>query len=179
MEKICATICLRALKAADISTLDRISDGTDFRFTNALPSDGSMAPPASPLDHPLTPETVIGFAIMEESRLVGQVVLATIDLNRGSCTMTMGIAQKSDRSRGIGSCALIMALRYAFLSLGMQQVLIDTLSSNLAARHCLEKVGFSPSGIEKNVFPSEKGFVDRHHYVMTGPRFMALYPPGR
>ena len=175
--KNCNNIFLRALKSLDIEDLARYSDDTDFPFSQSLPLQETLTkPPSSPLQGPIATDFIIGFAIMEGDRLIGHIHLSAINLDNSSCNITMGIARKDDRNRGIGSCALTMALRYAFVSLGLNQVVTDTLSSNESARRCLKKVGFQETGIEKNVFPAKRGFIHRHHFIISSHDFLSRYP---
>ena len=173
MMKNCNSIFLRALKSADIEYLARYSEDTDFPSSQSLPRQETIQkPPSNPWSDSLSHASVIGFAIMEDERLVGQIHLSAVSLKTSSCSITMGIAQKDDRNRGLGSCALIMALRYAFVSLGLNQVSAHTLSSNESAKQCLKNTGFKEAGVEKNVFPSKRGFIHRHHFIINRQEFL-------
>ena len=178
MMKHCNNIFLRALKPADIEYLARYSDDADFPFSQSLPEQGDpiTRPPANPWEDSLSQDSVIGFAIMEDERLVGQIHLSAVNLKASSCSITMGIAKKDDRNRGLGSCALIMALRYAFVSLGLNQVSAHTLSPNESAKQCLKNTGFKEVGVEKNVFPTKRGFIHRHHFIINRQDFLTRSP---
>lgn len=176
MMKNCNNIFLRALKPADIEYLARYSDDTDFPFSQSLfEQEPIPKPPSNPWTDSLAQASLIGFAIMEEERLVGQIHLSAISFQTRSSNITMGIAQKDDRNRGLGSCALILALRYAFTTLGLDQVSAHTLSSNESAKQCLKKTGFKEAGVEKNVFPSKRGFIHRHHFIISRQEFLTRH----
>lgn len=164
-------VYLRALRPADLIHLDAASEGTDYPFISGLPGEELSLPPGSPLDQTAGGHGLIGFAIIAGGVLAGQITLTGIDHQKSHCTVTMGIARRIHRSQGIGTRALIMALRYAFHSLGLASVSTDTLSSNAAAIRCLEKTGFLPTGVQKRILPDANGFVDRLHYAITRERF--------
>lgn len=157
-------IYLRALRPEDLIHLDQISEATAYEFARSVPPEDLVRPPASALDPSAGSVRLIGFAIMAGPELVGQITLTGIDHARGLCSVTMGIARREQRSRGSGTQALQMVLRYAFNSLGLQTVTTETLSSNRAAIRVLEKVGFRLTGTEKRVLPDGTGFVDRLHF---------------
>ncbi|KAF5062321.1 Acetyltransferase (GNAT) domain protein [anaerobic digester metagenome] len=175
----CDSIYLRALKPSDLEQLEQLSEETTFPF-RAVPL-SKISEPLSGFSGPdqsasvQSDETLLSFAIMKHDHLVGQLTMWGIDFLKGHCTVTMGIAAKANRHRGIGTCALIMGLRYAFYSLGLQKVTTDTLSTNQAARRCLNKVGFIQTGTEQRVFPLDKDFIDRLHYQMQRSDFDRLY----
>lgn len=164
-------VYLRALRPADLILLDAASEGTDYPFLSGLRGQELGLPPGSPLDQTVGSPGLISFAIIAADVLAGQITLTGIDHQKSHCTVTMGIARHSQRSQGIGTRALIMALRYAFHSLGLASVSTDTLSSNFAAIRCLEKTGFLPTGIEKRVLPNGSGFVDRLHFAISREHF--------
>ena len=180
MMKHCNNIFLRGLKPADIEYLARYSDDTDLPFSQPFQSffeqETIQNPPATPWDNSLPEASVIGFAIMEDEHLVGQIHLSAVNLEASSCSITMGIAKKGDRNRGLGSCALIMALRYSFVSLGLNQVSAHTLSPNESAKQCLKNTGFKEVGVEKNVFSTKREFIHRHHFIINRQDFLTRYP---
>src|SRR5690606_40311315 len=85
---------------------------SSLHLTHSIPSSSVLTPSCVRLDLPPFPTR------------------RSSDLLKGHCTVTMGIAAKANRHRGIGTCALIMGLRYAFYSLGLQKVTTDTLSTD-------------------------------------------------
>ena len=102
----------------------------------------------------------IHLAVMLEDAPIGEVILKKIHREQKHCTL--GISMQCDRykDRGYGTRAEILALRYAFGTLGMDTVYADALLGNRRSRHVLEKVGFRETHRDDT-------FV---YYVCRGPR---------
>jgi RimJ/RimL family protein N-acetyltransferase len=57
-------------------------------------------------------------------------------------TLGIVIGEKPFWGQGYGTAALRVALRYAFMDLGLERIRLETLEYNHRARHTFEKVGF-------------------------------------
>lgn len=84
----------------------------------------------------------IYLAVMLGDDPIGEVILKGIDRDRKCCAL--GISMRSDefKSRGFGTQAEILALRYAFEELGMETVFADALIQNTRSQRVLAKAGF-------------------------------------
>ena len=81
-------------------------------------------------------------AIMMDEEPIGELVLKNFDDAMKSCEL--GICMKNDtfKNKGYGTCAEILALEYAFYTLGMETVYADSILKNKRSQHVLQKVGF-------------------------------------
>ena len=170
-------ITLRPLRQVDGDYLDQISDEASFHFTR------EASPPlpqgAFPLlwDAPQRRIERLSFAIWANEKLVGEISLWGIDLDARTAQVTMGIAEKSNRSRGIGGQALHALLTYSFYSLGLDKITAETISVNLPAIRSLEKGGFRMTGIERCAVQIANLRVDRLHFAITAEEFSRSIVP--
>lgn len=84
----------------------------------------------------------IHLAVMLEQEPIGEVILKNLDSEKGYCTLSIHMKNNSVKNRGFGTQAEILALEYAFGSLGMETVFADAVYKNKRSQHVLEKVGF-------------------------------------
>lgn len=90
------------------------------------------------------------FGIVERSgRLVGAVKLWRISERNRSAMLTIFIGEKGRWSRGYGTDALRLTLRYAFGTLGLGRVELHVFDFNTRAIRCYEKVGFVREGVRR------------------------------
>ena len=82
------------------------------------------------------------FAIIKDSKPIGELQLKKIDWERKECTLSIHLQNDSVKGHGYGTAAEKLALRYAFDTLGMNAVNADTITKNTRSQHVLEKVGF-------------------------------------
>ena len=81
-------------------------------------------------------------AVMLDGRPIGEVVLKNFDREAKSCTLGIHLQNDAVKDCGYGTAAEILALEYAFGTLGMETVYADALSRNARSQHVLKKVGF-------------------------------------
>jgi len=93
----------------------------------------------------------IGFAIYElaTNRPIG--ILNVRDYVNPNRTAEFGISigDPADRGKGYGSEATILLLGYAYDFLGVHNVWLDTLASNLGAIRAYERAGFRRIGVRR------------------------------
>ena len=82
------------------------------------------------------------FAIMKDSKPIGELQLKQIDRERKECTLSIHLQNDAVKGHGYGTAAEKLALKYAFDTLGMNAVNADTVIKNTRSQHVLEKVGF-------------------------------------
>jgi RimJ/RimL family protein N-acetyltransferase len=78
----------------------------------------------------------------EDDRLVGKAVLEWIDWTNGNGYLRLGIGTGQDRSRGLGSQAMELLLRFAFAELNLFRVTIVIPEYNQAALGLVRKFLF-------------------------------------
>lgn len=84
-------------------------------------------------------------ALSRRGKVLGTLGLRNIDHFAGEGTL--GIIIRADEvGRGYGTDAIRNILFYAFDTLGLRRVLLDVAETNLRARRCYEKIGFSDWG---------------------------------
>jgi diamine N-acetyltransferase len=90
----------------------------------------------------------IGFAIYElpDLRPIGLTNLRDLGGMHRTAEFGITIAESDRRGRGYGTEATRLLLDYAFGTLGVHNVLLDTTADNLAALRCYAKAGFREIG---------------------------------
>jgi len=84
------------------------------------------------------------FAIRAKSddRLIGKAEIRRIEWANGNCQIRLGMGSVDDRSKGYGSQALKMLLRFAFAELNLFRVSANVPEYNEGAIALLKKFGF-------------------------------------
>ena len=80
---------------------------------------------------------------------IGEAILQGIDWKNRSAQYGLIIGDRQMRGRGIGQEVTRIIVEYAFSDLGLHRIEALVLSGNVAAIHCLEKVGFTREGVKK------------------------------
>lgn len=83
---------------------------------------------------------------MDDDKLIGFIMLHSIEWNNRKAIMTVGIGDKAARGCGYGSEAIEMILRFAFMELNLNRVGLDVISDNTPAIECYQKAGFTVEG---------------------------------
>ena len=91
----------------------------------------------------------LGIFISEDDRVIGDIALQDIDWKNRSCSIGLGIAKKDYRSKGYGTEAVNIMLKYGFNNLGLERITANTLEQNKAAQRSLEKNNFVLEGRER------------------------------
>jgi RimJ/RimL family protein N-acetyltransferase len=86
---------------------------------------------------------------LEGDRLIGFIALSSIRWSQGEAWVGVGIGETEYWGRGYGTDAMRLALRYAFMELGLERVSLDVFLSNERAIRSYEKAGFRREGIER------------------------------
>jgi RimJ/RimL family protein N-acetyltransferase len=96
---------------------------------------------------------------LQEDRLIGFVAIHSIEWNNRAGLLSIGIGEPEYRSKGYGTDALRLVLRYAFDELNLLRVGLDVISNNTAALRSYEKVGFVLEGTMRKAVLRD----GRHH----------------
>lgn len=83
---------------------------------------------------------------LDEDRPIGFVELDGIQWAHGDAFVGIGIGSRAHWSKGYGSDALRILMRYAFAELGLFRLSLDVFEYNTRAVRCYEKCGFVVEG---------------------------------
>ncbi|MEI4828443.1 GNAT family protein [Bacillus sp. FJAT-53711] len=81
-----------------------------------------------------------------DNELIGFVAIHKIEWNNRSGLLAIGIGEVKHRSKGYGTDALQLVLRFAFHELNLDRVGLDVIEYNTRAIRAYEKVGFLHEG---------------------------------
>jgi RimJ/RimL family protein N-acetyltransferase len=96
---------------------------------------------------------------IEDDRLIGFVVIHSIEWNNRTGLLAIGIGDPKDRNKGYGTDALKVILRFAFHELNLNRVGLDVIQYNERGIRAYEKVGFIQEGrIREAVYRDGKVF---------------------
>lgn len=110
---------------------------------------------------------------LQDGTVIGDVALQDIDFKNRKCSIGMGIAQISNRSKGYGQQAVKLMLEYGFHYVGLERITANTLEMNIGAQKSLEKCGFIFEGRErKAVYLNGKKW-DRLCYAILKEEYTA------
>ncbi len=79
---------------------------------------------------------------LQDDRLIGSAKVYWVDWSNSNGFIRLGIGEKSDRGRGIGSEVLQILLRFSFTELNLFRVTAVIQEYNLAAQRIVTKAGF-------------------------------------
>jgi ribosomal-protein-alanine N-acetyltransferase len=94
-----------------------------------------------------------------EGKCIGGVELHNISLGDHSATFAIGIFDVSKLSRGIGTEAAKLVLKYGFEELKLHRIDLKVLDYNKRGIRCYEKCGFKVDGILR-----ENAFIEGEYY---------------
>jgi len=98
---------------------------------------------------------------LADDRLIGFVVLHSIEWNNRTANLAIGIGEAEYRGRGYGADALRLVLGYAFNELNMERVGLDVNDNNEQAIRAYEKVGFRREGAMRHALLRDGQWHDR------------------
>lgn len=102
---------------------------------------------------------------IEDDRLVGFIVIHSIEWNNRTGMLAIGIGDAKDRNKGYGSDALKLILRYAFHELNLNRVGLDVIEYNGGAIRAYQKAGFQIEGRMRQAVQRDGKIPDR---IMMG-----------
>jgi RimJ/RimL family protein N-acetyltransferase len=100
------------------------------------------------IEKDLEKEDFFGFSIrtLADDRLIGDVGLGGMFWNHGDTYLGIGIGEREYWSKGYGSDAMKVILRYAFHELNLRRVTLNVFEYNPRAIRSYEKLGFQHEG---------------------------------
>jgi RimJ/RimL family protein N-acetyltransferase len=111
----------------------------------------------------LQDESVHAFAVLQQDRHVGNVVLDRLDSVLASTRLSVYVGEAAARGCGVGRTAIHLALHRAFHDLGLSKVWLTVHAKNVPAISTYLAVGFVLEGVL------------REEFVLEGKRLPALY----
>jgi RimJ/RimL family protein N-acetyltransferase len=97
---------------------------------------------------------------LEDDRLVGFIGLFGESLNHGDTWVGIAIGERENWSKGYGTDAMRVVLRYAFAELGLHRVTLGVFKYNPRAIRSYEKAGFSVEGCERECLHRDGEWAD-------------------
>lgn len=113
------------------------------------------------------------FAIEVEGRHVGNLGLHRVDRVHRKADLGIVIGETMFWSRGFGTEAVRLGLRYAFEDLGMNKVALDVIEYNHRAIRSYEKCGFQREGIQRQDVYKDGRFVNVVRMSILADEFRA------
>jgi RimJ/RimL family protein N-acetyltransferase len=99
------------------------------------------------LERSIEPEFYsFGIRTLPDDKLIGFIILMHVNHVHGEAFVGIGIGDSEYRSRGYGSDAMRVLLRFAFQELNLHRVSLDAVAANSRAVRSYEKVGFVHEG---------------------------------
>jgi RimJ/RimL family protein N-acetyltransferase len=103
---------------------------------------------------------VLGIALRSDDRLIGDVALHRIQSRDRQAGFGILIGEKAEWSRGYGTEATRLIVRYAFDVLNLNRVWLHVLENNERGRRAYEKVGFKVEGVLRQSAFREGSYID-------------------
>lgn len=118
------------------------------------------------------------FAIEVAGKHVGNLGLHRVDRAHRKAELGIVIGEMAFWSRGYGTEAIRLALRYAFDDLGLNKVSLDVLDYNVRGIRAYEKCGFVREGVARQEVRKDGRFFDVVRMGVLAAEFRALDGPG-
>lgn len=97
--------------------------------------------------------------------LIGYVQIDGIQWTHGTGWLAIGIGNASHRSKGYGTEALRLTLRFAFHELNLHRLQLSVFSYNQSAQRLYEKLGFKREGVFRECLMRDG---QRHDMIFYG-----------
>lgn len=143
-------VCLRPLDASDVKSIARWHNDTEIMTLFALTRTGSEEYWSEWLQKRLQSPSAAYFGIVMkgDDRLIGYVHLEEIYWSHKLCRdIGILIGEKEEWSRGYGTEAMELLLRYAFEELGLHRLELLTFVFNERGIRVWQKCGFRQEGV--------------------------------
>ncbi len=97
---------------------------------------------------------------LQDDRLIGFIALMEFAWHHGEAWVGIGIGERDAWSKGYGTDAMQVILRYAFQELDLNRVTLGTFSYNTRAIRSYEKAGFVLEGYERQRLHRDGEYAD-------------------
>jgi RimJ/RimL family protein N-acetyltransferase len=143
-------IHLRPLDMADVKSITRWHSDREIMALFALTTAGSEKYWSEWLDKKLMSPNTIYFGVVKKNddRLIGYIHLEEIYWSHKLCRdLGILIGEKGEWSKGYGTEAMELMMRYAFEELGLHRLELMTFDFNKRGMRVWEKCGFTQEGM--------------------------------
>lgn len=93
---------------------------------------------------------LFGIRTLEDDKLIGFVDLSNPSAH-GDSFVAIGLGEREYWGKGYGTDAMKLALRFAFMELGLHRVSLDVFDYNPRGIKSYEKAGFQREGVEREL----------------------------
>jgi UDP-4-amino-4,6-dideoxy-N-acetyl-beta-L-altrosamine N-acetyltransferase len=157
MELISERIKLRPFNKEDLKRLHEWRNDPEIRLLSMMhPYPVSLQNDESWLDSVIadTSNTKIVWAVenIEDTLLIGYFQFSKINLIHRNASLGIIIGDKKSRGKGLGKEIMILGLKYAFDTLGLNKVSLDVIEINYSAIKLYKEIGFIEEGRFKDHF---------------------------
>lgn len=123
------------------------------------------------------PPTFYGFCIrtLADDRLIGFVGLDGNVVPHKEAFVGIGIGDRKDWSRGYGTDAMRLALRYAFMELNLRRVSLNAFEYNPRGLRSYEKAGFRHEGRQRQYLKRDGKRWDLVYMGILREEWMEMY----
>lgn len=94
----------------------------------------------------LTNDTTVRFAIESKGKMIGTVIISSIDMKNRTSNMNIKIL-KSERGKGFAIRAMKLVICYCFNELNMHCLTANVVEENIDSRKLFERLGFCKDGL--------------------------------
>ena len=123
----------------------------------------------------LPESAMFAICIKRNNKYIGNIRLSSIDFVNKRCSFGRLIGDKNSQGKGYGSEALILVLRYAFETLGMNRVYSAIAKENNASFKSNIKVGMKKEGLLKEALFKNGKFIDEIIFSILSKDFFKKY----
>lgn len=172
-------VTLRARHQSDVPILE-----ADIRADVELVSRADARPwrpvsPGSPasdvaIREPTEASAAFTIVLADNDDVVGETSLWGIDPHHRQAHIGLSL-RPSHQGKGLGSDAVRVLCRYAFVVLGLHRVQIETLADNQAMIATAQRVGFTREGVLRKSVWLLGEFVDQHVFGMLRDEWIERY----
>lgn len=117
----------------------------------------------------------LGITVEGNRRLVGLIIVSSIDLVNRSCGYANILSPDGARGKGIAFAARLHVYRYLFEEWGMNRIFGHILADNRASRRFSERFGTSREGVLRHAVFKNGRFQDLVIYSMLREEFYDRY----
>ena len=108
----------------------------------------------------------------EDDTLIGAISLQNIDHLNRNAFLGIFIGDREQRSRGYGTEAIRLLLRYGFSTLNLHNIMLSVNANNTAGISCFRKAGFKEAGRRREWIFSDGEYVDRLYMDLLAREFI-------